>query len=69
MGRPKSLDIARYVSKEGTMQSDLEPPGKGVALIESEQWTVHSDQPLRRGDRVRVKALKGLDLVVEKVES
>jgi membrane-bound serine protease (ClpP class) len=67
--RPKAMDIARNVGKEGRMQSDLEPPGKGVALIDSEQWSVYSDQALKRGDRVRVKALKGLELIVEKVES
>ena len=69
MGRPKTFDMARNVGKEGTMQSDLSPPGNGVALIDSEQWTVYSDKQLRRGDRVRVKALRGLELIVEKVES
>ncbi|HYB45465.1 MAG TPA: NfeD family protein, partial [Nitrososphaerales archaeon] len=68
MGRPKTFDMSLKVGKEGTMQSDLEPPGKGVALIESEQWSVFSDQPLKRGDRVRVKGLRGLDLIVEKAE-
>jgi membrane-bound serine protease (ClpP class) len=67
MGRPKTFDMSLKVGREGIMQSDLEPPGKGVALIESEQWSVFSDQALKRGDRVRVKALRGLDLVVEKV--
>ena len=66
MGRPKTFDMSLKVGKEGTMQSDLDPPAKGVALIESEQWSVFSDEPLRRGDRIRVKAIKGLDLVVEK---
>lgn len=68
MGRPKTFDLSRSVGKEGVMQSDLSPPGKGVALIDSEQWSVQSDQALRRGDRVRVKAIRGLELIVEKAE-
>jgi membrane-bound serine protease (ClpP class) len=68
MGRPRTFDLAGMAGKEGTMQSDLTPPGKGVALIASEQWTVSSSQPLRRGDTVRVKEVAGLEPVVEKVE-
>ncbi len=67
MGRPKAIDLSRNVGKEGTMKSDLEPPAKGVALVDAEQWTVISETPLKRGDRVRVKAVKGLELIVEKL--
>lgn len=68
MGRPKTFDLARMAGQGGTMQSDLTPPGKGVALIGSEQWTVTAAQPLKRGDRVRVKGVAGLEPIVEKVE-
>ena len=68
MGRPKTFDLARMTGKEGTMQSDLLPPGKGVAIIAAEQWTVTSSQQLKRGDRVRVKGVEGLEPIVEKVE-
>jgi membrane-bound serine protease (ClpP class) len=69
LGMPKAHDIARLVGRQGTMQTDLTPPGKGVALIESEQWTVTSSQALKRGDQVRVKGVKGVEPIVERVEA
>ena len=66
VNRPKANDPARLIGKEGAMDSDLAQGGKGVALIESELWTVTSAQELNRGDRVRVKAVSGLELTVEK---
>jgi membrane-bound serine protease (ClpP class) len=69
MGRPKTFDLARMVGKDGSMQSDLAPPGKGVALIDAEQWSVFCDEELKRGDQIRVKAIKGLELIVEKAQS
>jgi membrane-bound serine protease (ClpP class) len=68
MGRPRAQDPANAIGKEGIMQSDLKPPGKGVALIASEQYSVLSSQELKRGEQVRVKAVKGLELIVEKLE-
>jgi membrane-bound ClpP family serine protease len=50
------------------MDSDLVPGGKGVALIASELWSVTSTQELSRGDRVKVKAVSGLELTVEKAQ-
>ena len=66
-GRPKVNDPSVLIGKDGTMQSDLRPGGKGVALVSSEQWSVTSSDELKRGDPVRVKAVSGLALVVEKV--
>lgn len=65
--RPKVNDPSILVGKEGTMESDLAPGGKGVAMISSEEWTVVSEQALKRGDQIRVKAVKGLTLTVEKI--
>jgi len=68
VNNPKANDPSRLIGKEGTMQSDLAPGGKGVAQIESELWSVTSAQELSRGDRVRVKAVSGVELVVEKAQ-
>jgi membrane-bound serine protease (ClpP class) len=68
VNRPKANDPARLVGKEGAMESDLVPGGKGVAQIESELWSVTSSQELSRGERVRVKAVIGLELTVEKAQ-
>jgi membrane-bound serine protease (ClpP class) len=66
--RPKANDPARAVGKEGVLVSDMSTLGKGVVLIDSEQWSAISDQSLKRGDRVKVKAIRGLELIVEKLD-
>lgn len=66
--RPKVNDPAVLVGREGKMQSDLRPGGKGVALVSSEQWSVTSADELKRGDPIRVKGVSGLELQVEKLE-
>jgi membrane-bound serine protease (ClpP class) len=66
MRRPKFMDPSNAIGKDGIMKSDLTPPGKGVALIGSEEWSVLSSQELRVGDQVKVKGVKGNELVVEK---
>ena len=66
--RAKVNEPSTLVGKEGKMESDLTPGGKGVALVASEEWTVTSPQQLRRGDAIRVKGVSGQTLAVEKVE-
>jgi membrane-bound serine protease (ClpP class) len=39
-----------------------------LARYEGELWSVHCSEPLAPGDRVRVKAVDGLTLVVDKLE-
>ncbi len=68
LNNPKANDPSRLIGKEGTMESDLVPGAKGVAQIESELWSVMSAQELNRGDRVRVKAVSGVELTVEKAQ-
>jgi membrane-bound serine protease (ClpP class) len=65
--RPKVNEPSVLIGREGKMESDLEPGGKGVAMVASEQWTVTSDQVLRRGDPIRVIGVSGQTLAVEKV--
>ena len=67
--RPKANDPARLVGKVGTMESDLAKGERGVAQIESELWSVTGPQELKKGDRVTVKAVNGLELTVEKAEA
>lgn len=65
--RPKVNDPSILIGREGRMESDLVPGGKGVAMVSSEEWSVTSDQELRRGDPIRVKGVSGQTLAVEKV--
>ncbi len=67
-GRPKVNDPAVLIGKEGTMESDLQPGGKGVAMVASEEWTVTSAQSLVRGDPIMVKGVNRQTLAVEKVQ-
>jgi membrane-bound serine protease (ClpP class) len=66
--RPKVNDPAVLIGKEGRMESDLSPGGKGVAMVSSEEWTVTSPQALQRGDAIIVKGVTGQTLAVERVE-
>ncbi len=67
--RPKVNDPSALIGREGTMESDLKGGGKGIANIASEEWSVTSGEDLGRGDRVRVKAVQGNTLAVERAKS
>jgi membrane-bound serine protease (ClpP class) len=66
--RPKVNEPTVLVGREGRMESDLAPGGKGVAMVSSEEWTVTSTQALQRGDAIIVKGVRGQTLAVERVE-
>jgi len=50
------------------MKTDLTSGGSGDARIGGEEWSVTSDRDLKRGDVVKVIAVDGLKLKVEKLE-
>jgi membrane-bound serine protease (ClpP class) len=66
--RPKVNEPSNLVGREGIMRSALDASGRGIATIGAEEWSVTSSEPLNRGDPVRVKAVAGLALIVEKVK-
>lgn len=66
--RPKVNEPSVLVGREGRMESDLSPGGRGVAIVSSEEWTVTSDQALQKGDPIIVKGVSGQTLAVERVE-
>ena len=65
--RPRVNEPSVIIGKEGTMKSDLQPGGRGVAQVASEEWSVTSTQELKIGDPIRVKGVNGQTLAVEKV--
>lgn len=67
--RPRVNEPSALIGKRGKMESDLEIGGKGVANVSSEEWTVISKEPLRKGDAIRVIAVEGQTLAVEKVDT
>ncbi len=42
--------------------------GNGMVRIHSENWRAHSDQPLQKNQKVKVKAIHGLMLQVESID-
>jgi membrane-bound serine protease (ClpP class) len=66
--RPRVNEPSSLIGREGTMESDYTPGGRGVANIASEEWSVSSAQELKRGDAVRVKGVSHATLIVEKVQ-
>ncbi|HYC44835.1 MAG TPA: nodulation protein NfeD [Burkholderiales bacterium] len=50
---------------DGLVIGDFEA-GEGWARVKGETWRVRSDAPLKQGDHVRVTAVSGLTLTVEK---
>jgi len=67
--RPKVNDPSFAIGKEGKMQTDLPRGAKGVALVAAEQWTVSSAEELKKGDAIKVKEVRGNELIVEKLLS
>lgn len=63
---PSHFDSNQIVGKEGKMESDLKAGGQAVAIIESEEWTVTGSENISKGAEVKVKAVSGLRLVVER---
>jgi membrane-bound serine protease (ClpP class) len=68
MARPKVYDSSGTIGRTGEMKTDLVAGGKGDARIGAEEWSVTSNQDLKRGDSVKVIAVDGLELKVEKLE-
>ena len=68
MARPRLYDSSATIGKTGEMKTDLAAGGKGDARIGAEEWSVTSNRDLKRGDPVKVIAVDGLELIVERVE-
>ncbi|NIQ95188.1 MAG: nodulation protein NfeD, partial [Desulfuromonadales bacterium] len=53
------------VGEEGVAKTDITSEG-GQALLHGEYWSVSSDEPISKGDRVVVVEVKGLRAKVKK---
>jgi membrane-bound serine protease (ClpP class) len=56
---------AGMMGSTGVAQTDLTPEGK--VLVRGEIWNAWAEAPVSQGERIRVKAVEGLTLLVEKV--
>jgi len=64
--RPRVFGVETIINQCGTIERIS--AGQTFARLEGELWTVRCADPLSVGERVRVKAVDGLTLVVDKLE-
>ncbi|RLJ70639.1 membrane-bound serine protease (ClpP class) [Hydrogenivirga caldilitoris] len=66
--RRKLTGAEGMLGEEGEAVTDFER-GKGKVLVHGEIWNAESSHDIKKGDAVRVVAVKGLKLIVEKPSS
>jgi membrane-bound serine protease (ClpP class) len=64
-GAPAPTGAAALVGREATVARAT--GGHGQAMVEGAWWSLRSGEPLQVGDRVQVRDVEGLDLLVEPV--
>jgi len=65
--RPVVSGVEQLLGSEGVVINDFE--NNGEVFVHSEAWSAQSDNPLSKGQRVRVTGMNGLTLEVEPMES
>jgi membrane-bound serine protease (ClpP class) len=64
--RPQFSGAERLATEIGVADSDLAP--EGLVLVQSELWKAVADAPVRRGEKVRILSVNGLELRVRRAE-
>ncbi|MFQ5441654.1 MAG: nodulation protein NfeD [Thermodesulfobacteriota bacterium] len=59
--------VEALIGDEGTAVEDIGPRSRGKVYIDGEYWDALSDEPIKKGDNVRVVKLRGLLLKVVRV--
>lgn len=54
------------IGLEGVAHTDISE--NGMALVHGEYWRAYSDEPVRKGDKVKVESVSGLKIKVKKEE-
>lgn len=57
----------RLATETGIADTDLAP--EGLVQVESELWKAIADEPVRRGEKVRILSVNGLELRVTRLEA
>jgi len=65
--RPQFSGSERLATEMGVADTDLAP--EGLVLVQSELWKAVADAPVRRGEKVRILSVNGLELRVRRAES
>ena len=66
LGRRQESGVSELIGMLGTASTPLDPGG--TVAIRGEFWNARARQPVLQGDRVEVVEVKGLELVVRRVE-
>ena len=64
--RPQFSGAERLATEIGVADTDLAP--EGLVLVQSELWKAVADAPVRRGEKVRILSVNGLELRVRRAE-
>jgi membrane-bound serine protease (ClpP class) len=64
--RPQISGSEGLATEIGVADSDLSP--EGMVLVQSELWKAVADAPVRRGEKVRILSVDGLELRVRRIE-
>jgi len=64
--RPQFSGAERLATEIGVADTDLAP--EGLVLVKSELWKAVADAPVRRGEKVRILSVAGLELRVRRAE-
>lgn len=67
-GEPsKKAASDRLIGKEATVTLEITPDTSGLVKVDGETWRARSSQRIAEGERVRVAAIEGVKLVVERI--
>ncbi len=61
-----STGLESFIGDLATAETDLDPNGK--VFIDGEIWYAHCDQPVEKGEKVKIEAVDGMNLKVTKVK-
>ncbi|WP_449461671.1 NfeD family protein [Tardisphaera miroshnichenkoae] len=64
--KPKLIGNERLIGLTGRASEDFRD-GKGTVIVSSEEWSAVSSDAIKRGDQVRVVAVNGITLRVERL--
>ena len=68
-GKHEPTNADRLIGAEGVVESDIEPVlGKGTVLVQGNLWSAKAKENIPAGAKVKVSAIEGVKLVVERTE-
>ena len=63
----KFQDINKLIGMEGVVKKEIPKGGRGIVYLKSENWSATADNTIKKGSKIKVVAVEGIILKVEKV--